>query len=1184
MKSVFLKAGIVGKLVRRLALAGLCLAGFSGSSYADDTEIYRANYSASASGRPQVLIIFDNSRSMAVTTLNEPADYDPNESYVDSGFDNERIYWLEYVDGEGVDPRDIDPDNYFPAARNRCSQSYGALAEQGFFTSKARRWQQAGAEQNAGWFPLTREDVDPFHVDCEADIITPGDPSNGSGVSQGYPQSAAQGDTPDSDAYTAERVDSDINWNADSPVALYTGHYLNFINDTTLPSVQRTRLDVAQGVVTSLISANPTIDFGLAVFNHNNPVDFYDGGRIVQRIIPGMSDADRDGLLTMVDGLAGTTSTPLCESTYEVYRYLAGLGVEFGTRQDATDAPDRDLLAESGGQYLSPVAECAQTYIILMTDGDPQQDQRANQAIKDLTGSDCGSYPAFQSGENQENCLPELAGYLATTDLDQDDSNGTQVVHTYTIGFTDQQDLLRDTAMQGGGDYYSAQDGRGLTAAFQSAILGMLSIGTTSTSPTAAVDTFTRTRSREEVFYAMFEPNDKQDWPGNIKKLNLSIVDGEATLVDANGVAAFFNGGGQIRTTATTVWSTEVDGPEVQKGGVGGLLAVRRPSTRVLYTNAGVDALDNPTDRLTAFTPANIKASAYGFTTDQELYDFYGVADRAELDSVLNWAAGYSEALDGSPVDTSRGWLLADILHSQPLVVNYGARGSFTEDNPELRILVGTNAGFFHMFHNGGSDAGEEAWAFFAKELGAVLNQRKLNAPTSQHVYGVDSPPVLYTIDLDKDGTIDSTAGDKAYVFFGLRRGGRILYGLDISDPDDPRFLWKIDNNSPGFAELGYTWSVPEITRIPGYADDNGVAKPVLVFGAGYDPVKDGNGLVTDTTDTMGRGIFVVDAISGELVWGITPGINSASNMQETGLAHSVVGSVSVMDSNGDGLSDRFYFADTGASVWRVDLPGDQLPGTSQNRWMVVELANLNGGTAATDRRFFNGPDVAPTLYGGVPYDAIMIGSGDRTNPNGTDVDNQFYMIRDTAITPYFDPIPADCSDPSVDFRCELPLDASDLFDVTSEAQFEEGTLDQQLAARNSVLAANGWRLDLEAVGEKSLSRSITIAGRIFFTTFSPDPVEENVCVPNPGDGRLYAIGLPYGLATQSFGDENDYQRSWIIGSLIPDTPSPHFGSDGEIRLLLPPGAGGQGGAGNPFLTGASLQRPFGSYWYREEY
>jgi hypothetical protein len=56
----------VKSVARRLAMASLLLLLFTGNQtiQADDTEIYQANYQAGTSGRPKVLIIFDNSGSM----------------------------------------------------------------------------------------------------------------------------------------------------------------------------------------------------------------------------------------------------------------------------------------------------------------------------------------------------------------------------------------------------------------------------------------------------------------------------------------------------------------------------------------------------------------------------------------------------------------------------------------------------------------------------------------------------------------------------------------------------------------------------------------------------------------------------------------------------------------------------------------------------------------------------------------------------------------------------------------------------------------------------------------------------------------------------------------------------------------------------------------------------------------
>ncbi|MDZ7781680.1 MAG: hypothetical protein U5K56_01585 [Halioglobus sp.] len=40
---------------------------------------------------------------------------------------------------------------------------------------------------------------------------------------------------------------------------------------------------------------------------------------------------------------------------------------------------------------------------------------------------------------------------------------------------------------------------------------------------------------------------------------------------------------------------------------------------------------------------------------------------------------------------------MGDVLHSRPQVVNYGALNSFTETNPDLRLLVGTNSGYAYV-------------------------------------------------------------------------------------------------------------------------------------------------------------------------------------------------------------------------------------------------------------------------------------------------------------------------------------------------------------------------------------------------------------------------------------------------------------------------------------------------------
>jgi len=1018
------------------------------------------------------------------------------------------------------------------------------------------------------WQSLTTSVHTPPHVEC-LDDVSNGNPENGAGQADGYPQTnVATGNE------YAGSIDTTVDW-GNTAYTFYTSHYLNWYHDDSLVA-PRPKIDIAADVITTIIETNTSIDFGLLEFNRSQ------GGRITQRIIQDMSAAQRTNLVNLVDQLEPAGVTPLCESTYEAYLYLAGETPKYsgngsygtfswGWRHD--EAPV-DTNAISGGQYVSPNTDCAYTYIIVMTDGLPNDDRDNVDEIETLTGKTCDNYDSEDGFV--KNCLPVLAEYMATNDLDSDTTNGNQFGITYTIGFDTDQQLLQDTADNGKGEYYTASNAEELTEAFQGALVSILSRDTTFTSPAVAVDTFTRTQSRDEVFYAMFKPLETIDWVGNIKKLKLDIDDGIATLIDANSNPAVDADTGDIKATAVTFWGSSQDGGTVDKGGVGALLAARAPGTRSLYINTGTNGA------LEALNTTNIDAAAMGEATDTGLYNLFGASTLTAFEDQVEWAQGYDAYdQDGDGITNEpRKWILGDILHSQPLVLNYGARGSYTTANPDLRILVGSNSGFVHLFK---SSDGQESWAFFPKELASILPQRRRNAVSSDHVYGMDLTPVAYTYDANQDGTIDSTAGDKAWAFFGMRRGGNAYYALNVSNPDSPSFMWRIGPDVSGFSELGQTWSEPVVTRIPGHVDGTGVPKPVLIFGAGYDTDKDASGV--GVADAKGRGIFIVDAATGALIWSVTPAANSATNMSESGLLHSVPGNVTVLDSNGDQLTDRIYFGDTGGNLWRVDLSGSALPTSSQNTWFISKLAAFNGATTATDRRFFNAPDIVRVRSQGRAVDAIVIGTGDRTNPNAIDVDNRLYMIRDQQVAPYAtaNPTTVQCADVDFyDFRCGQPFSEASLYDITDNI-LTTGTDAEKATALASLNAADGWRLDLANAGEKSLAKTLTINGRIFATTFTPSNLlnDINVCEPQAGTGQLYVIDLYKG------------DRSIInLGGIIPDTPSVHFGDDGQIRVLLPPGTpatsidqpGNVDCSGGVCEVGEFLRPPYGNYWFQEEY
>ncbi|MBK1631394.1 hypothetical protein CKO31_11705 [Thiohalocapsa halophila] len=1205
----------------------------------DDTEIFLTQFSGTgqSSGRPKVLILFDNSGSMGDGVPQAKPDYDPAIDWTDhtqypgapNTFEHDRIYWS--FDGE---PPIETTDRYIPASSNRCASALQPLAETGRYTDYLRVWREGlgvtGTETSEEcecqyryrwqtswnrsywqigeadctsrsnwqlqyrWQCETREDdiigsVDMWrsvqdnddtrqtaHMECATDIDE-NNPSN--------PNASDGWASDDSGPFRSGSPGSPWeNWqqrhDGDLVRTLFTGNYLAwYYNDDLIE--QRSKIEIAQDVVTELITNNPQVDFGLMVFNRNNGNDDWDqnGGRVVRHLAR-MEPAARASLVDLVDALSAETWTPLCETFYEAYRYVARPGdtpqaVYYGD-DDSNAWPPRDACAEqlyetggceSDGSYDSPMGDCENIYLVVMTDGKPTYDRHANSAIGSLLNiGACGDYMTDHYNADgeldfQENCMPALARHMFESDLDDQWENGNQRVITYTIGFLTDQDLLSDTAEFGGGTYYTAYNAHELADAFQATLTEILSSNTSFAAPAIAVDAYNRTKSLSAEYIAMFRPMPYPRWPGNLKKLAIEGADPEE-VVDANGNRAVDPVTGNIKDTATTFWTTlGVDGMEVDEGGAGERLILRNPSTRSIFTNTGEGGA------LESFDVANGNLTAA----------MVGASDASQRANYIGWARGVDVRDEDSDDDTTdtRPWILGDVMHSTPEAINYGNSGP-NDDTQDVRIVFGTNAGFVHMID---AQSGDESWAFFPKELGRVIPTLYENNPDDQHPYGVDGAPAVWVNDVDSDGNISAADGDRVLLFIGLRRGSSSFegaslgyYALDVSDPDNPSFLWQVDQTD--LPELGQSWSTPAPTFVPGY--DN----PVIVFGAGYDPNKDALGV--GTADSVGRGIYVVDALDGSLVWSVTPADNSDTNLQEQGLVDSVPANVAVFDSNGDHVTDRMYFPDTGGNIWRVDLVDDD-----KSYWSIFKLASLGGNTEGTDRRFIYGVDIAVTKSVNASYEALLIGSGNRAHPLDRVVDDRFFMIRDTGIQSALhvpndgDPDSDACSDGGLNpdgLPCaEQPpvITVSDLYDATDNL-FQDGDLASQEAAREELFTGKGWFIELERTGEKSLSRSYTMQGRVFFTTYVPpdplDPDLEYICRPSEGKGFLYAIGLHDATAQYDWngqmidgdetqegsGDIDKLDRSKTIKDHIPDHPSVYFGE--EIGLVgVGPGTNGTG-------------------------
>jgi type IV pilus assembly protein PilY1 len=379
-------------------------------------------------------------------------------------------------------------------------------------------------------------------------------------------------------------------------------------------------------------------------------------------------------------------------------------------------------------------------------------------------------------------------------------------------------------------------------------------------------------------------------------------------------------------------------------------------------------------------------------------------------------------------------------------------------------IYVGANDGMFHAFDDA---TGEELWGFIPKEFLSRLRELPSGSGLK---YSVDGSPKAYITESQK------------IILFGLRRGGSNYYALDVTDPESPKFLWKIGPETPGYSEMGQSWSTPQIGKVR-----FGTSSKVVSFiGGGYDENEDKKTVTTE--DKRGRAIYVVDVLTGEQVWRWDYG-------RDPSMRYSIPSDISRVDTNGDGHIDRLYVGDMGGRMWRFDL-GE--PDT--NAWSGRIFFNSSNGSGR--RKIFYPPDV--TLEKG--YEMVLFGTGDREHPNETSVTNRFYALKDKGLN--------------------TTLTEDDLADVTNGSSAPEQLVNKE-----------GWFISLEEnKGEKVTGGSVVAYGVTYFTTFAPSlKSREDIA-------RVYALNYKNGNGILNLSPANDTEgvridlsdRSKVIGTGIP--------------------------------------------------
>ncbi len=1021
---------------------------------ADDTEIFVPQ---GGGVKPNVLFILDTSGSMETDVVTENAPYDPTVTYTGS-CDATRVYWLR-DQGTPLIPPACDTDNWFNLTALMCKAAVDAFPTAGKYAA-TRAAQFDGVSGGDNRWEQIRSTVKNMPVECRADAGI-----HGNGVVFSPPRLYARDHTNRWGSSTQQ-----ISWNANNTnrnYVFYSANYLNWFNNPVNVQVN-SRLDVMKNVMSDVLGDLRGVNVGLMRYSNNTDDGCDEDGGISAEggmVTFPMSDIDtgtvRDDLITTVKNYNASGCTPLSETLYEAYLYLKGEQVHYGV--DSRAHPDSggefpsvegSRQADNKDYYESPLDyECQSTFIVYLTDGEPTADSTANDSIEKLTGAECDG-----TGDGQ--CLDDLAEYLYETDL-SDVHEKDQNIKSYWIGFGKDvagSTLLQSTANRGGGLFYNANDTEGLTAVLSATLKNIANETTTFVAPSVSVNAFNRTQTLSDLYVSVFKPNTNLRWLGNIKKYRVE----DGVIVDADDQPAVEDG--FFAKGSRSIWSATEDDADVDRGGAAGELP-DDPDTRKIYTN-----VDPSTNDLTATTNALVTGNT-GFITDAALG--VGAVGQPTRESLISFIRGRGTKTNATIVRKDLG----DPLHAKPAVVIYGG----SETAPDAVVYTPTNDGMIHAID---ADDGSELWAFMPSEqLDNILTLYE-NPPTTSKHYSLDSEVRVLKYDVDQDGVVEPSSGDKVLLYFGQRRGGSNYYAMDVTVRDKPKHLWTIGNAQlPG---IGQTWSAPVVGRVNVSGAAQNSQKIVLVIGGGYDDTQDN---YTYKTDTIGNSIYIVDALTGSRLW---RGSRSGADGNFADMRHSIPSTVAVLDLDGDTYSDRMYVGDMGGLVWRFDIFNGE---TAADLVAGAPMADLGAYSLtipkplSASRRFYNTPDVAlMKRRGKSTFFNIGIGSGYRGHPLEDRNEDRFYALRD--YRPFTKLTQAEYDDTTL---WTVRTD-SDIVDITDDVT---PSLDDDVP---------GWQLQLRVTGEKVLSESRTFNNSIFFPTYIPSGASLSACDPPEGSNRVYVV------------------------------------------------------------------------------
>ncbi|MDG1389363.1 MAG: hypothetical protein P8L70_10805 [Halioglobus sp.] len=890
-----------------------------------------------------------------------------------------------------------------------------------------------------------------------------------------------------------------------------------------------------------------------------------------------------------------------------------GTGITNSPDSTVWALPENALSSKNATNYNSPVADgfCGKNYIIFVSNGAAQDNQSdintGEDKLSDL-GGDPSQISITPSG-SAKNPSDEWARFMANSDLG---------ITTFTVdvdkvttgqgpGWTA---LLKSMADVSGGTYYDvASDVTGISDAINDALSQILAVNSVFASVALPASANTQSTFLNQVFIGQFRPDEDANprWFGNLKQYKLGFDTSGGTKVlrlqDADGETAIdsgVNGTGFLLECARSFWtpssqdsywsyldtfdqrgdclkylgssvSNFPDGPVVEKGGQayvargGAAFLTAAASARVVKTTADTVCGAGTTCTTTDFDTSNgaITASALGNSA-------------AALTTYINWARGAdtaNEDLDSGGTTTDyRPSLHGDVIHSQPIAVDYASDPT----DPRVVVFYGANDGMLRAIngnratsHNGSSSGsgtvpGGEFWAFMPPDYFPEVDRTYKNTPVVKFPDSGLEEGTGETKPYGPDGPLTAAqSGSNRYLYMGMRRGGRTIYGFDVTNINSPSLVFRLGCTTPlgdnsgcasGWTDIGQTWSPMKVAYRVAAAGD---PTPYLIMGGGYDACEDSDVPSTPANHSCGAStdgdkIFILNGTTGAII-------------KSFDTERAVPGSVTIVPVSETDLSITYAYAtDAGGNVYRISAPGGAIiDTTAPASWVMTKIADLGCGTQATDtcsanRKFLFGPDVVR-----IPSSsslAVMVGSGDREKPlysygAARSVTNYFYTLFD-------DPSDADWLTDENSTCGEDTMCAASLTAVDPNTPLASGV----------TISSKGWRMQLRP-NEQVVSGALAVADTINFSTHIPGDPNDVAC--NVGLGTATTYNVDY---NDGFGDLNNI----VGGGLVPTPVAGKVVLDDGTTVPFCIGCGGEGSAigSSEVTSGATWAQPKSRvYW-----